>query len=64
MRAKNMKPASAQQGAATLVISLVLLFGMTVAAFFANRGLIFEQKTSANQYRSTRAFEMAEAGLE
>jgi hypothetical protein len=54
----------AQRGAVTLVISLVLVFGMTVAAFFANRGLIFEQRSSVNQYRATRAFEMAEAGLE
>lgn len=59
-----MKLGKTQRGAVTLVISLVLIFGMTVAAFFANRALIFEQKTSVNQYRSTRAFEMAEAGLE
>jgi hypothetical protein len=53
-----------QRGAATLAVALILLFGMTLIAFFANRGMIFEQRTSANQYRSTRAFEMAEAGLE
>jgi Tfp pilus assembly protein PilX len=55
---------SKQRGAAALAVALVLLFGMTLVAFFANRGQIFEQRTSANQYRSTRAFEMAEAGLE
>ena len=53
-----------QRGAAALAVSLVLLFGMTLIAFFVNRGMIFEQRTSANQYRSTKAFEMAEAGLE
>lgn len=53
-----------QRGAAALAVALILLFGVTVVAFFANRGFIFEQRTSANQYRSTRAFEMAEAGLE
>ena len=53
-----------QRGATTLVVALVLLFGMTLVTFYANRGQIFEQRTSANQYRSTRAFEMAEAGLE
>jgi hypothetical protein len=53
-----------QRGAAALAVSMVLLFGMTLVAFFANRGIIFEQKTSANQMRSTRAFEAAEAGLE
>jgi Tfp pilus assembly protein PilX len=53
-----------QRGAVSLVIALLLLFGMTLIAFFANRSFIFEQRTSANQYRSTKAFEMAEAGLE
>jgi hypothetical protein len=53
-----------QRGSSALIIALVLIFGMSLMAFFANRGLIFEQKTSANQYRATRAFEMAEAGLE
>jgi hypothetical protein len=64
MAINRTKPCRTQRGAATLAISLVLVFGMTVAVFFANRSLIFEQKTSINQYRSTRAFEMAEAGLE
>ena len=38
--------------------------GHGVAALFVNRNLIVEQKTSANQYRSTLAMEAAEAGLE
>ncbi len=53
-----------QRGVAALVVSLLLLFGMSVTAFFFSRGMIFEQKTSANQYRATRAFEVAEAGVE
>lgn len=53
-----------QRGAAALVVSMVLLFGMTLVAFFANRTLIFEQRTSANQVRYTKAFEMADAGIE
>lgn len=55
---------SCQRGAAALAVSVVLLFAMTLATFFLNRGLLFEQKTSANQYRATRAFEVAEAGIE
>jgi hypothetical protein len=35
-----------------------------MVAAYASRNLIFEQKTSANQYRATQAFEAAEAGLE
>jgi Tfp pilus assembly protein PilX len=53
-----------QRGAATLLVALVLLLGGTIIAFFANRGFIFEQRTSANQYRATSAFELAEAGAE
>lgn len=53
-----------QRGATTLVVSLILLFGMTLIAFFVNRSMLFEQKTSANQLRSTKAFEAAEAGIE
>ena len=53
-----------QRGAAALVVAMVLLFGMTLVAFFANRTMIFEQRTSANQYRYTKAFELADAGVE
>ena len=53
-----------QRGAAALFVSVVLLVCMTLVAFFANRSLLFEQKTSANQLRATRAFEAAEAGIE
>jgi PilX N-terminal len=53
-----------QRGAASLFVALVLLLGGTIIAFFANRGFIFEQRTSANQYRATKAFELAEAGAE
>lgn len=53
-----------QLGAASLFVALMLLLGGTIIAFFANRGFIFEQRTSANQYRATKAFELAEAGGE
>lgn len=63
-RSLSSPTAQPQRGAAALAVAMVLLFGMTLVLFFINRGLLFEQKTSANQYRSTRAFEVAEAGLE
>jgi Tfp pilus assembly protein PilX len=53
-----------QRGAASLGVSMMLLFGMTLAVFYLNRGMLFEQKSSANQARATRAFEMADAGIE
>jgi Tfp pilus assembly protein PilX len=57
-------PRRSQLGAASLFVALMLLLGGTIIAFFANRGSIFEQRTSANQYRATKAFELAEAGTE
>jgi hypothetical protein len=56
--------ATGQRGAATVVVTLVLLGAMLLLAVFANRGLLLEARMSANQARSTIAFEAAEAGLE
>lgn len=53
-----------QRGVASLIIVAALFFIMAMVAAYANRNLIFEQRTSVNQYRSTQAFEAAEAGLE
>jgi len=53
-----------QTGATTLIVVMMLFFVMSLAAAYASRNLIFEQRTSANQYRSTQSFEAAEAGLE
>lgn len=58
------RPPRRQRGAAALVVTMVLFFAMLLIAAFANRGLVFEQRASANQYRATQAFEAAEAGLE
>jgi len=57
-------PAQRQRGAATLINAVIILMLMTLIAFFANRGVIFERKTAANQYRSSKAIEAAEAGIE
>lgn len=53
-----------QRGLAALPVTLLLFFAMLLAAAYANRGLVFEQRASANQYRAAQAFEAAEAGLE
>lgn len=53
-----------QRGAGALITVLVLFFVISMVAAYSSRNMIFEQKTSANQYRSTQAFEVAEAGLE
>lgn len=59
-----MQPMRRQMGAAALAVTGLLLFGASIGVLYLNRSLIFEQKTSANQYRSTTAQEVAEAGLE
>lgn len=53
-----------QRGAATLIVIMILFFVVTLAAAYASRNLIFEQRTSINQYQSTKSNEAAEAGLE
>lgn len=55
---------SRQTGAATLMVTLIVLMVMTMITFFANRNILFETKTAANQYRSVKAIEAAQAGVE
>ena len=57
-------PRVAQSGAAALVVVLMLFFVISLVAAYTSRNLIFEQRTATNQYRSTMAFETAEAGIE
>ena len=53
-----------QRGAASLMVTMVLLLSTSIVMLYLNRSLLFEQKTSANQMRSTMALETAEAGME
>lgn len=65
MTRPNIRPRTAKQrGAASLIVVMLLFFVLSLTAAYTNRNLIFEQKTSANQSRSTAAFEAAEAGIE
>jgi hypothetical protein len=59
-----MAPCPSQRGAASLVVVSVLLFIMLLVAAYANRSLISELKTSANQYRAIQTGEAAEAAAE
>ncbi len=52
-----------QRGAGSLIVVLLLLIVLSVTVIFGNKTILFEQKTATNQYRSTLAFEAAEAGL-
>ena len=61
---RRQQPASQQRGVATLLVVMGLFFLVSMVAAYTSRNLIFEQRTSANQYRATQAFEAAEAGLD
>jgi hypothetical protein len=52
------------RGAASLAVVLVLFFIVAMVAAYTNRSLIFEQRTSANSYRSARALAAADAGID
>lgn len=55
---------SGQRGLAALVVVTVLFIVTSLVAAYTSRNLVFEQRTSTNQYRSTQALEAAEAGIE
>lgn len=57
-------PPRRQSGVATLAIVAILFFIVSLVAAYTNRNLIFEQRTSTNQLRSTLAFEAAEGGVD
>ena len=59
----NNRPAR-ERGAATLSISLVLLFSLSLITLYSARVGVTEQKISANEYRAKQAFEAAQAGVE
>lgn len=53
-----------QYGLGTLFIAAILLFIMSIGVLYANKNIIFEQRTSADQMKQTTAMEVAEAGLQ
>jgi Tfp pilus assembly protein PilX len=64
LRRTPRRVAAAQRGAAALAVVMVLFFVISLVAAYASRNLVFEQRASTNQYRSTLALETAEAGAE
>ncbi|MEY8875122.1 MAG: pilus assembly PilX N-terminal domain-containing protein, partial [Leptothrix sp. (in: b-proteobacteria)] len=57
-------PTRPERGTGTLALLLILLLGAALMLLYANRALLFEQRSAANQARATQAFEAAEAGRE
>ncbi|MFN3304118.1 MAG: hypothetical protein ACK44A_10400, partial [Roseateles sp.] len=60
----RLRAARGQQGAATLVVVMMLFLIMALLAAYANRSMLFEQRISNSYYRSSMAQEMSEAGIE
>ena len=59
----NLSLGHQQRGAATLIISLVMLILITFVTFYTSKSIITEQQLANNDYRARMAFEAAEAGL-
>jgi len=53
-----------QKGAVVLLVSIVLLLGVTLITLFAARVGVMDQRISANELRHKEAFSSAESGLE
>lgn len=53
-----------QEGAATLIVVMVLFFVMSLVAAYSSRNIVFEQRTATNQYTAMVSLEAADAGLE
>ena len=64
MKPSIRSPHRRQQGAATLVVVMVLFLVMALLAAYANRSLLFEQRMSGSYFRASVAQEVAEAGVE
>ncbi len=62
--ARGCTPPAKQAGAAALIVVMVLFFLVSLVAAYTSRNLVFEQRTSANQYRALQAQEAAEAGID
>ncbi|MEO7337314.1 MAG: hypothetical protein ABIV63_12095 [Caldimonas sp.] len=60
----NAAMAETQRGVIALPLVMLVFLAMVLGIGYASRNLLFEHRASANQYRSTQAFEAAEAGLE
>ncbi len=54
---------TSQRGAATIAVTLLLSFVALLSVAFAHRSVLFDAKTSVNQYRAAQAREASEAGL-
>ena len=69
MNTKNLHPEgrlmlAKQGGAATILVAIILLFAMTMSAFFTHKTLVADREDAANVYRLARAQMGADSGLQ
>jgi len=65
MKLINLQPSfNNQKGAATLLVSIVLLIGVTLITIFAARVGVMDQRIAGNEYRHKEAKAAADAALE
>lgn len=62
-RAEPFRAPPAQRGAATLTVTVLLLFSMSLMMLYAVRVGVIEQRLAANDTRARAAFAAAQAGL-
>jgi Tfp pilus assembly protein PilX len=53
-----------QKGAATLIVTSVLLLAVTIISLYSSQIIVTEQRISGNDFRSRQAFEAGQAGSE
>ncbi|WP_303907624.1 pilus assembly PilX family protein [Thiohalomonas denitrificans] len=53
-----------QSGAATLLISLILLMAITMVTVFTAKSILLEGRIANNEFRAMEAFEAADAGID
>ena len=61
---RQAQQSSLTRGVAALTVVMILFFVMALVAAYTNRNLVFEQRISANSYRSARALDASEAAID
>lgn len=62
-RLRSLSTRTRQAGMITLFVTIMLLLIISIAVLFSSQVGVFEIKTGANQFRSQRAFDAAQSGL-
>ena len=64
MLKKRITPPYAQQGAVTLIVTLLIMIALTLGSFAMVQTSMFETRMTANDQRSREAFQSAQSGID